>query len=66
MPRQHGIQRHRGYPPMVDERVEQMARNHPAVSHDKYHIDFLTAGQNQNRTPATRLVAETSSSAARA
>ena len=51
---------------MVDERVEQMARNYPAVSHDKYHIDILTAGQNQNRTPATRLVAETSSSAARA
>jgi len=51
---------------MRDERVEEMAKNYPTVSHDKYHIDILTAGQNQNRTPATRLVAEKGSSAARA
>ncbi|GBH32285.1 tartrate dehydrogenase [Sphingobium xenophagum] len=26
-----------------DERVEEMAKNYPTVTHDKYHIDILTA-----------------------
>ena len=29
--------------PWWDERVEEMARNYPAITHDKYHIDILTA-----------------------
>ncbi|WP_156840636.1 tartrate dehydrogenase [Novosphingobium aquimarinum] len=29
--------------PWWDERVEEMARNYPSVTHDKYHIDILTA-----------------------
>lgn len=29
--------------PWWDERVEEMAKNYPTVSHDKYHIDILTA-----------------------
>ncbi|HKT76000.1 MAG TPA: tartrate dehydrogenase [Sphingobium sp.] len=29
--------------PWWDERVEEMAKNYPSVSHDKYHIDILTA-----------------------
>lgn len=29
--------------PWWDERVEEMAKNYPTVTHDKYHIDILTA-----------------------
>ena len=29
--------------PWWDERVEEMAKSYPTVSHDKYHIDILTA-----------------------
>ncbi|MCB2060864.1 MAG: tartrate dehydrogenase, partial [Novosphingobium sp.] len=29
--------------PWWDERVEEMAANYPGVTHDKYHIDILTA-----------------------
>lgn len=29
--------------PWWDERVEEMAKNYPGVTHDKYHIDILTA-----------------------
>ncbi|MFB0874684.1 MULTISPECIES: tartrate dehydrogenase [unclassified Sphingobium] len=29
--------------PWWDERVEEMAKHYPAVTHDKYHIDILTA-----------------------
>ncbi|WP_242127783.1 tartrate dehydrogenase [Sphingobium sp. Sx8-8] len=29
--------------PWWDERVEEMAGNYPTVTHDKYHIDILTA-----------------------
>ncbi|MEC3948028.1 tartrate dehydrogenase [Sphingobium sp. HWE2-09] len=29
--------------PWWDERVEAMAKNYPTVTHDKYHIDILTA-----------------------
>lgn len=29
--------------PWWDERVEEMATNYPTVTHDKYHIDILTA-----------------------
>jgi len=29
--------------PWWDERVEEMAKNYPNVTHDKYHIDILTA-----------------------
>jgi tartrate dehydrogenase/decarboxylase / D-malate dehydrogenase len=29
--------------PWWDERVEAMAKNFPGVTHDKYHIDILTA-----------------------
>lgn len=29
--------------PFWDERVEEMAKAYPGVSHDKYHIDILTA-----------------------
>ncbi|WCP15493.1 D-malate dehydrogenase [decarboxylating] [Sphingobium sp. AntQ-1] len=29
--------------PWWDERVEEMAKHYPSVTHDKYHIDILTA-----------------------
>jgi len=29
--------------PFWDQRVEEMARSYPTVTHDKYHIDILTA-----------------------